>query len=457
MLLLLLFALVLPGQASAATVSFDESPQGPRLRGDYWGGLLFRAAAGEANTVTIEVGRSETTVTDSTAPLAAGAGCRSLDAHSARCAETRLAPAPDYSYSTASVAAELGDRDDTVRAAFPAPGPGSLGSMAASDVRLIVDGGAGGDVLDASRALSGGPAMELSGGPGRDTLIGGPRHEWLLGGPDADVLRAGGGNDDLSGDGPWRRGQRGGDLLDGGAGNDVVSYAERLAPVVVDLARGRGGRPGVGDRLRAIERVGGGMGRDRLFGDDRANALSNVGTLFHWPRLYAPSAPQAGELLVGRGGDDRLTPSERGARLDGGRGNDLLGRPSRRFQFACGPGSDTLNQRRQEVLVPRDCEWIIAADGWVSRGVVRGGRAHFQVRPGGWIGGCPGGVSLSAPHGGRYGGASWTAQPRRRRISFALNAAGRRAARRHQTAVVRAVCRGWLARVTTAVPWRIRL
>ncbi|MGE5636508.1 MAG: hypothetical protein ACM3UV_06165, partial [Nocardioidaceae bacterium] len=222
-LLLLFFSVVLllPGAASAATVSVGDAP------GDLLSNAVrFRAPAGEANRVTIAVGRREATVTDRGAGLAVGADCRSLDAHSARCAVPPSGRRGGRWID--SVVADMGDRDDAIAVAFPA----------GRDAAVVVDGGAGDDAVDARRTdiegSRGGPGVVLRGGRGRDKLTGGAGPDTLLGGPDADVLRGGAGYDTLSGDGPWRGGRRGGDLLDGGAGGGLVAYCERLAPVVVD-------------------------------------------------------------------------------------------------------------------------------------------------------------------------------------------------------------------------------
>jgi hypothetical protein len=231
--------------------------------------------------------------------------------------------------------------------------------------------------------------------------------------------------------------------------------------VVVDLARGRAGRPGERDRLRSIEGASGGFGRDVLLGDGRGNRLFGLDPYAGDP--YSPPASavlRGGDVLVGRGGDDALSGTVGGARFDGGAGSDFLESRSRHDRPSCGRGRDTLAVERDGVLVPRDCEWITFRGDSFARGAVRGGRAHFSVPtrwgPSGYR--CAVSVTLRSPAGRRYGGASWPAPGRRNgRVSFALSAAGRRAAALHRIAVVRAACRSTYFRAHFAISWRIRL
>jgi Ca2+-binding RTX toxin-like protein/streptogramin lyase len=99
----------------------------------------------------------------------------------------------------------------------------TLGSMANYTFRngIIIDGGAGNDVIDArgtntSVTLRGGPGNDtLYGGPGNDLLEGGDGNDYLYGGPGNDTLRGGAGDD-------WLYGEAGDDLLYGDEGNDYL-------------------------------------------------------------------------------------------------------------------------------------------------------------------------------------------------------------------------------------------
>ena len=92
---------------------------------------------------------------------------------------------------------------------------------AGSGFLVIVDGGAGNDRVDASRAtfdvvLLGGTGNDvLAGGSGNDLISGGDGDDILLGGLGNDVLLGGAGRDSMDGG-------RGDDILSGGEGNDTV-------------------------------------------------------------------------------------------------------------------------------------------------------------------------------------------------------------------------------------------
>jgi Ca2+-binding RTX toxin-like protein len=80
-----------------------------------------------------------------------------------------------------------------------------LGAEAAND-RLIVDAGAGDDVVQASALAAGSIQLTEDGGAGNDVLIGGAGNDTLLGGAGDDILIGGPGQD----------------ILDGGLGNNIL-------------------------------------------------------------------------------------------------------------------------------------------------------------------------------------------------------------------------------------------
>ena len=83
---------------------------------------------------------------------------------------------------------------------------------AAAVLRVLVDGGAGGDSISAAHLSK--PAV-LIGGDGNDTLFGGDRADSLSGGPGSDLLYGGSDDDTLNGG-------TGRDRLYGGSGDDVL-------------------------------------------------------------------------------------------------------------------------------------------------------------------------------------------------------------------------------------------
>lgn len=332
--------------AQAGTVAVGPSPPCDTLQSKYGqcepAPLVFEAAPGEANRVSSEWADGEIAIRDLGARLQAGSGCRQMSDHEARCT----------AYGT-YLTMSLGDRDDL-----------------AEKVSGSVDGGPGDDVLTGVTSATGGPGNDrltatpaaittsLDGGAGDDTLVGGDGGDWLYGGAGADVLRGGEGPDTLVGDGspaaPASAAELSGDLLDGGGGEDIVSYAYHPAGVVVDLATGDNGRGAEGDVLLGIENVAGSAHADDLRGDEHANDL--VGG-------------SGRDVLHGAGGDDQLTGGPGRDIGDGGAGDDLidlrsgwdtatlrLRRDVRGEPVACGDGADRVLVLDDRVAV--DCELI---------------------------------------------------------------------------------------------------
>jgi Ca2+-binding RTX toxin-like protein len=163
-----------------------------------------------------------------------------------------------------------------------------------------IEGGAGNDTVngrggddtllgdDGADALTGGSgADQLLGGVGSDRLAGGDGDDRLLG--DAataptggnDTLDGGAGDDDLFGhagndvftEGSVANGQ---DLLSGGPGTDLASYALRGAAVRLSLnGRYDDGATGEGDRINGdVENLTGGKGADTITGNALANLLT---------------------------------------------------------------------------------------------------------------------------------------------------------------------------------------
>lgn len=268
-----------PSTSVASTVQVKV---GPRDEGP-WAGVEYRAEPQEANRVLLVTVDDQTVeVSDSGAVILPGRGCRSVDAHTARC-------------STASTGRQgligsnvsLGDMDD----AAESRGPG-----------LTADGGPGNDLLQSSSIVAG----DLDGGGGRDTLLGGRNVDTLIdgdksGAPDSDVL-------------------------DGREGGALLSYARRTASVRVDLsAPGAGaGEAGEADVIRSISAVRGGAGSDTLLG-------------------RSVEGGAGADRIVGTGGDDFLTGGLGSDRISGGRGQDSLTGGPGADQLSGGNGHDSLD------------------------------------------------------------------------------------------------------------------
>lgn len=216
--------------------------------------VVFQAAPGERNAVRIENANGRVTIRDAGAPVRAGAGCERVAASTVSCSlgGTRVLES----------SISLGEGDDKLTLVGRVGGfTGGSGGFAE------IDAGPGDDVVVAGRG-----SETIEGGPGRDELHGG------LG---DDTFPAG--VDDLGA----------ADVIDGGLGWDLVSYAEMTGRVRADLADpGRvQGPAGKGDRFVSVEGVAGGSGNDVILGGPGSDDLDG-----------GPGA----DLLKGRGRGDFL-------------------------------------------------------------------------------------------------------------------------------------------------------
>lgn len=157
------------------------------------------------------------------------------------------------------------------------------------------------------------PDLKIEPGDGDDTVtISGPRCDWLVwlgaGNDTVDATSAecvspivgDTGNDlVLSGPGPV--------YFDGGPGTDTVSYAQRGAPVVVDLGAGQGGATFDEDGYASVEDVIGTRWDDVLIGSASGNTLDGGA---------------GNDELSGLGGSDTLIGGTGTDELYGGTGTD---------------------------------------------------------------------------------------------------------------------------------------
>ncbi|MDQ1723408.1 MAG: hypothetical protein QOG52_436, partial [Frankiaceae bacterium] len=346
------------GGAQAAKVSAPEVEQYPGA--EIEATAMFVGEPGEANDVTVTESGSSADVMDEDAgaPITAGENCESLDEHTARCfgpitvVDTRLA-----------------DGDDTIHMVTATDG---------SPLYALASGGSGDDHLFGSAEFE-----FLDGNAGEDTVEGGGGDDWIDGGADADDLSGDDGSDHIDGGtgtdhlnggegGDRLNGEgenvlpAGADTIEGGPGEDLVSYYLRPKRIDVDLARGTGnGAEGEGDVLSGIEDVEGSYGGGRIAGDAGPN------------RLVAGIA-DAPTVLSGRGGDDTLVGGFEDDVLSGGYGDDVLrGWGDNRFHggagadelqtqslggsgvdrgISCGPDEDIVSTADYEDLIPRSCE-----------------------------------------------------------------------------------------------------
>ncbi len=126
------------------------------------------------------------------------------------------------------------------------------GAEGAND-QLIVDGGAGNDVINAAGLAAGSVRLTIDGGAGNDTitgsagddtLIGGDGNDTVIGGRGNDVATLGNGNDTFV----WNPGD-GSDTVDGGAGTDTLVFNGASANENIDISAN-------GQRVRLFRDVG---------------------------------------------------------------------------------------------------------------------------------------------------------------------------------------------------------
>jgi hypothetical protein len=311
---------------SASVASSVQVKVGPRDEGP-WAGVEYRAEPQETNRVVLVTVDDQTVdVSDSGAVILPGRGCRSLDAHTARCSTANTGRQGLIGSSVS-----LGDMDD----AAESRGPG-----------LTAHGGPGNDVLQSSSIVAG----DLNGGGGRDTLLGGRNMDTLSDGDTSGAADS--------------------DVLDGREGGAVLSYAGRTAAVRVDLSGpgGGAGEAGEADVISSITAVRGGAGSDTLLGrsvEGGAGADRIVGTggddfLMGGLGSDHISGGRGQDSLIGGPGADQLSGGNGADFLDGGRGRDRLagGRGDdilRSGLARCGAGADSVGPSAYD-YVDGDCE-----------------------------------------------------------------------------------------------------
>lgn len=281
--------------------------------------VIFRADPGERNAVRVETANGLVTVRDAGAPVRAGAGCEPVDPSTVSC---RLGEARVLESSVS-----LGDGDDQLTVV------GWLGGMTEEGV---------------------GGLAEIDAGPGEDIVVAGSGSETIGGGPGRDELHGGRGED------RFPAGEEDlGDVIDGGPGQDIVSYAGASRPVRADLtdARPVQGPVGKRDRFVSVEGLAGGSGNDIILGGPEQDDLDG-----------GPGA----DLLKGRGDGDFLRGGTGRDRLYGGPGDDVVDSQDGASDIlSCGPDRDRvgisvdldlLDERHPpdptDVLAP-DCERVL--------------------------------------------------------------------------------------------------
>jgi hypothetical protein len=229
--------------------------------------VVFTAARGERNRVTVRYPAQGTVRVQDTAGLQPGEGCTAESPTVAVCAAR---------------AGEFGDQWE-------------LGDM---DDRLTISGAPAG-------AAEGSSVLD---GSGNDVVLGSAGDDTLFDGPGRDRLSGRGGDDTLFSAG-------GADVLSGGAGRDTVSYdpplgTPRRGGVRADLdGRADDGSARERDRIRTdVENIDGTEFADVLRGNGRANEIDGGG---------------GADRIFGLGGNDLITATL-AAIVDPGAGADRV-------------------------------------------------------------------------------------------------------------------------------------
>jgi Ca2+-binding RTX toxin-like protein len=373
--------------AGAATLTGKVRRGTEETDGTPFGGVLYRAAAGEANRLTVREVGGRTVFRDPGAVIRARGNCKSLGPHVARC---------PFSEDRARV--KLGDRADRVRLRVEF-GPAIFGGRGAD--RIV--GGFGYD--------------ELHGDGGRDTIKGAGGGDELYGGGGSDKLLGGRDDDTLFDD--RRDGPTSGDLFDGGpGGGDVIDYSKRTKALDLDLARSPVNNSKEGDQIVRVENVNGGQGPDRIAGTGRRDQLDGNGGD---DRIIGRGGPdflqgrEGDDTILGGAGGDILRGDEGEDSLQGGDGGDSI-HSTDRFSgdgdsdrepdaVRCGAGSDDMDGGPRDTVT--DCEFADLWDGALRMRVqpkVAGDEATFTARCNPEAGeACGGTISLKSPKGVTYG------------------------------------------------------
>lgn len=312
--------LLVAAPASASTVRLV--PGG----GDSSSEVIYTAAAGEQNKVSVAVDGGKATIDDPGASsITAEQGCTQVNPKRAVC--------------------DLQDSTETIQ-------------------YVVADLGDGNDSFEMTAVNTGFAGSQVLGGAGNDDLRGGPFADRLNGGVGIDSLRGGIGDDALSFQDTT--GAADADVAEGGEGFDSLSaYDERTAPVTVDLASNApAGEAGEGDSLRDMETAGGGRADDTIRGNDGSNIL------YGGPGNDIVDGRGHYDTVNGGDGNDTVIGGTGQDDIDAGPGDDLIPLGNApgdydRYVF-CMDGDDTVTQLIEAFpAIGQDCERVDVGSGVV--------------------------------------------------------------------------------------------
>jgi Ca2+-binding RTX toxin-like protein len=342
--------LVLGAGAQGAAAATVEAREEPSTTATSLALIDFRAAAGEANQVTITAspvadGKVDVAIVDAGASVEAKTGCSGGGPPGAPVHCLVHAPkGPDYETCGRScilpiagtdwrveVAADLGDEPNRLDAA----------SLPQEESGAAIE-------------------LTVTGGPARDEIATGPGADRIDPRAGTDVVKTGGGYDAILA----AAGPDGDDLYDLGEPlGGEVDYSERTEPLVFE--HGLGGGRGEKDQI-PFGLIVGGSGDDTMVGGEGPDAFEGRGG----DDTLVGNGQR--DWLYGEGGDDRLYGGDGEDRLVGGPGDDI---------YEGGADSDALMEtdetsslgRRGKIFTPEqpggtDVVKAGPGDDWMSLG-----------------------------------------------------------------------------------------
>ncbi|WEF34935.1 calcium-binding protein [Pseudoduganella chitinolytica] len=215
----------------------------------------------------------------------------------------------------------------------------------AAEANAVVDGGSGNDTLIGSASTAATGTTRIAGGTGDDSITG----TW---GATTYLFNRGDGRDVITDNGDTASTDR---LVFGaGIGQGELALRRSANDLVLTIGAGSAdaANPAPGDRIaitgwfatagRVIERI--------EFADGSFLTAAQVAGMTFGTAAADTLAAQDQHLLVGLGGDDRLTAGNRAALLDGGAGNDtLVGGAAADFLYG-GQGNDSVTAGGSDVV-----------------------------------------------------------------------------------------------------------
>ncbi|MEO5374344.1 MAG: cadherin-like domain-containing protein, partial [Alphaproteobacteria bacterium] len=325
--------------------------------GDVLSGIENLSGGANADSLSGDGGGNILSGGDGDDVLEGRGGADALDGGAGRDTASYARSSAGVTVSLATGTASGGDAaGDTFQGIENLSGSAYADTLSGDGGANVLDGGAGTDTAT-YLASAAGVTADLAAGTGQggdaegDVLIG---IENVIGSLNADTLTGDGGANVLDGRG-------GADGLDGGAGVDTATYAASASGVTVDLNTGTGlGGDAEGDTLANIENIVGTSFADTLAGDAAANRLD--GGAGQDTVTYAASTAgvradlngSAGsggfaegdvllniETLIGSAHADDLRGSTGADTLSGGDGDDSLEGRAGADTLSGGAGSDT--------------------------------------------------------------------------------------------------------------------